>query len=153
MDDKKNSGYRKKSAARLAAVQVLYTQKMLGTSEQEAIRNFQEHYSGKNLDESNAIKPDSAFLQALVEGVNTRATQIVELIEPNLSETWKMGRIDPILLNIIKCGTFELLSFPEVDAAIIISEYLDVTHAFFDQKEVGFVNGILNKINSGLRPT
>ena len=152
MDDKKNSGYRKKSAARLAAVQVLYTQKMLSISEQEAIGNFNEHYAGKNLDESSAIKPDFSFLRALVEGVNTRSTQLIEIIQPNLNDTWKMERIDPILLNIIKCGTLELLSFPDVDTAIIISEYLDVTHAFFDQKEVGFVNGILNKIGSVVRP-
>lgn len=152
MDNKKNSGYRKKSAARLAAVQVLYTQSMMKISEHEALQTFQAHYVGKNLDEDLAIQPDEPFLNILVSGVNTKSQTLLELISPHLNETWKMERIDPILLNIIKCGTFELLSFPDTDTPIIISEYLDVTHAFFDKKDVGFVNGILNKIASVIRP-
>jgi N utilization substance protein B len=152
MKEQKISGYRKKSAARLAAVQVLYTKKMLGLSEKEALKNFQEHFSGKNLEESSAIKPDIIFLQDLVGGVCTRDKQLSEIIEPNLSEAWKIDRIDSILLNILKCATLELLLFPQVDTAIIISEYLDITHAFFDKKEVGFVNGILHKIGNVIRP-
>ncbi|HCI48960.1 MAG: transcription antitermination factor NusB [Alphaproteobacteria bacterium RIFCSPLOWO2_01_FULL_45_8] len=153
MEEKKVSGYRKKSAARLAAVQVLYTKKMLDLSDEEALTNFQEHFLGKNLGESSAIKPDSAFLRLLVSGVCVRDKQLLELIEPNLIETWKIDRVDPIILNIIKCAVLEFLTFPEVDTPIIISEYLDVTHAFFDKKEVGFVNGILNKIGSIIRPS
>lgn len=152
MKEQKISGYRKKSAARLAAVQVLYTKKMLGLSEKEALRNFQEHFSGKNLEESSAIKPDMSFLQDLVESVCSRDKQLSDIIEPNLSDAWKIDRIDSILLSILKCGTLELLLFPEVDTAVIISEYLDVTHAFFDKKEVGFVNGILSKISEAIRP-
>lgn len=152
MSENKPSGYRKKSAARLAAVQTLYTKKMLNLSEQEALENFHAHFSGKNLDESVAIKPDLSFLNMVVKGVCKQDTKLLEIITPHLNETWKIERIDPILVNILKCATFELLSFPDVDTPIIISEYLDVTHAFFDPKEVGFVNGILNQISKAVRP-
>jgi len=150
MKTDKIGGYRKKSAARLAAVQTLYTKKMLGLSEKEALKSFNDHFSGQNLEEAS-INPDPSFFKALVSGVCERDKQLVDLIEPNLSETWKIDRIDPVLLNIIKCGVLEFLSFPDVDAPIIISEYLDLTHAFFDKKEVSFVNGILNKISKIVR--
>lgn len=151
MNETKPSGYRKKSAARLAAVQVLYTKKMLDLSEKEALDNFHTHFLGKNLDESLAIKPDLSFLNILVKGVCAQEEKLLGLIAPHLSETWKIERIDSILMNILKCATFELISFPDVDAPIIVSEYLDVTHAFFDQKEVGFANAILNQISKAVR--
>lgn len=146
-----NQGYKSKSAARLSAVQILYSKKMLGISTEESIRDFKDNFLGKNTEHENLHKPNDAFLKGLVEGVSTRNLQIEELIVPNLDENWSLERIDPVLLNIIKCAVLEFLEFVDVDIPVIISEYLDVTHAFFSKKEAGFVNSILQKIGTAVR--
>ncbi len=146
-----NQGYKSKSAARLAAVQILYSKRMLGISTEESIRDFKENFLGKNTEHDHLHKPNDAFLKGLVEGVSTRNLQIEELIVPNLDDNWSLERIDPVLLNIIKCAVLEFLEFVDVDIPVIISEYLDVTHAFFNKKEAGFVNGILQKIGTAVR--
>ena len=49
-------------------------------------------------------------------------------------------------LEILRCGTYELLARNDVPAAAAISEYVDVAKAFFDDREAKFVNGILDAI-------
>jgi len=39
-----------------------------------------------------------------------------------------------------------------VPAAAVINEYLDVAHAFYDKREAGFVNGLLDAIAKNVRP-
>ena len=36
-------------------------------------------------------------------------------------------------------------------AAVVITEYLDVAHAFFDDKGVSLVNGVLDRLAHDLR--
>ena len=59
--------------------------------------------------------------------------------------------IDPLLKSILLCGVTELLSHQDIDAPIIIDDYLNVTHAFYEKQQVSFVNGILDKVASTLR--
>ena len=40
----------------------------------------------------------------------------------------------------------ELIARRDVPAAAVINEYLDVAHAFYDKRESGFVNGLLDAI-------
>jgi N utilization substance protein B len=39
-----------------------------------------------------------------------------------------------------------------VPTAVVISEYIDIAHAFFDGSEPGFVNGVLDRLGRKLRP-
>ena len=40
---------------------------------------------------------------------------------------------------------------PTCRPATVISEYVDVAHAFFDKREAGFVNGLLDAIAKEVR--
>jgi N utilization substance protein B len=40
---------------------------------------------------------------------------------------------------------------PDVPARVVITEYVDVAHAFFGGKEPGMVNGLLDKVARTLR--
>jgi N utilization substance protein B len=52
---------------------------------------------------------------------------------------------------ILRAGTYELLARPDVPVASVISEYLDVADAFYDKREKGFVNGLLDGIAKDVR--
>ncbi|PCJ02787.1 MAG: hypothetical protein COB14_00805 [Alphaproteobacteria bacterium] len=59
--------------------------------------------------------------------------------------------LEPLLKSILLCGVCELLEHQDTDAPIIINDYLNVTHAFYEQQQVNFVNGVLGKVSSVLR--
>jgi N utilization substance protein B len=44
-----------------------------------------------------------------------------------------------------------LLARADIPTGSIINEYLDVAHAFYDKKEKGFVNGVLDAIARAAR--
>ena len=47
---------------------------------------------------------------------------------------------------ILRAGAYELIARSDVPVASVISEYVDVAHAFYDKRESGFVNGLLDAI-------
>lgn len=59
--------------------------------------------------------------------------------------------LEPLLKSILLCGICELLEHQDTDTPIIINDYLNVTHAFYEQQQVNFVNGVLGKVASVLR--
>mgnify|MGYP000373153379 CR=1 FL=1 len=55
------------------------------------------------------------------------------------------------LRQILRAGSYELLARPDIPTGSVISEYLDVAHAFFDRKEKKFVNGVLDAVARSVR--
>lgn len=147
----------RRSAARLAASQVLYHIGISG-GEQDAATALSQ-FSGQLLgnhahsasEEMLNIEPDMAFLTQLVEGACQNQESIDETMRTHLSEKWRPERIDPVLKAILRAGIYELLHQPQTPARAIINEYTDVTAAFADEKDTGFVNGILDKIANSVR--
>ena len=52
---------------------------------------------------------------------------------------------------ILRAGTYELIARPDVPLGTVIGEYLDVADAFYDKREKGFVNGLLDAIAKDAR--
>ncbi len=73
------------------------------------------------------------------------------MIQASLEEGWPAERLEVLLQAILQCGVFELLSQPSVPARVVISEYLAVADAFFEGKEPGLVNAVLDRIARLLR--
>ncbi|KEY98436.1 antitermination protein NusB, partial [Sphingomonas sp. BHC-A] len=53
--------------------------------------------------------------------------------------------------QILRAGTYELLARKDVATGTAISEYVDVAHAFYDKREAGFVNGLLDAVAKDVR--
>jgi N utilization substance protein B len=83
--------------------------------------------------------------------VVARGQEIDGVIVARLAEGWKLERLDRAMRAILRAGTYELLARPDVTVGTVIDEYLDVAHAFFDEKEVKFVNGLLDKVAKDVR--
>ena len=142
---------RARSAARLAAVQALYQQEMEGTPTPQLLHEFHQHRFGETIDEVTLIDAEMDYFDDLVRGVTARAAEIDGKITGRLAEGWKLERLDRSMRAILRAGTYELLARPDVTVGTVIDEYLDVAHAFFDEKEVKFVNGLLDGIAKDVR--
>jgi len=143
---------RSRSAARLAAVQALYQQEMEGTSLPRLLREFHEHRLGATIEDDTYHEAEHDFFDDVVAGTDARRGEIDEMISAKLAEGWSLERLDRAMRAILRAGTYELIARPDVPVGSVISEYIDVAHAFFDKRESGFVNGLLDAIAKEARP-
>jgi N utilization substance protein B len=137
---------RSRSAARLAAVQALYQQEMEETPVPRLLKEFHDHRLGATIEDATYLDAEQAFFDDLVKGVDARRAEIDALISARLAEGWSLERLDRPMRAILRAGAYELLARADVPVGSVISEYVDVAHAFFDRREAGFVNGLLDAI-------
>lgn len=137
---------RSRSAARLAAVQALYQMDMEKSRVVSVLTEFHNHRLGVEIDDVQYIDAEIDFFDDLVTGFDARREEVDALVESKLGEQWKLSRIDKTMLQILRAGTYELIARADVPTATVISEYVEVAHAFFDEKDAKFVNGLLDAV-------
>ena len=142
-----------RSAARLAAVQALYQQEMEGTPVARLIHEFHHHRLGATIEGDTYAEAEHSFFDDLVAGTDARREEIDGLIADRLAEGWSLERLDKPMKAILRVGAYELVARPDVPVATVISEYVDVADAFYDKREKGFVNGLLDAIAKTARAT
>jgi len=140
-----------RAAARLAAVQALYQHEMEGTAIRSLLHEFHQHRLGAVIEDVEYAEADVTFFDDLVTGVEARRDEIDALISDKLTADWSLERLDKPMRQILRAGTYELLARADVPVGAAISEYLDVTDAFYGQREKGFVNGILDSVAKAVR--
>ncbi|GAA0737870.1 transcription antitermination factor NusB [Sphingomonas japonica] len=140
-----------RAAARLAAVQALYQREMEGTAIPALLHEFHQHRLGATIEDVEYADADVLFFDDLVTGTTTRLADIDAAIAARLSSGWTLDRLDKPMRQILRAGTYELLARPDVPTGAVISEYLDVTDAFYDKREKGFVNGLLDAVAKDVR--
>jgi N utilization substance protein B len=140
-----------RSAARLAAVQALYQQEMEGTTLARLLDEFHQHRLGKTIEDVEYADAEVAFFDDVVRGVDARRDEIDAKISARLSAGWNLARLDRPMRAILRAGTYELIARADVPTASVISEYVDVADAFYDKRETGFVNGLLDAVAKDVR--
>lgn len=142
---------RARAAARLAAVQALYQHEMEATPIPALLHEFHQHRLGAVIEDVEYADADVTFFDDLVKGAHARRDEIDRLIASKLASDWSLERLDKPMRQILRAGTYELLARNDVPVGAVISEYLDVTDAFYDRREKGFVNGILDAVAKEVR--
>jgi N utilization substance protein B len=140
-----------RAVARLAAVQALYQRDMEATPIVRLLDEFHQHRLGKEIEDAQYAEAEVAFFDDIVRGVDARQDEIDELLNARLAEGWSLKRLDKTMLQILRAGTYELLARADVPTGSAISEYVDVAHAFFDEREAKFVNGVLDAVAKAVR--
>jgi len=142
---------RSRSAARLAAVQALYQQEMEGTPLARLLKEFHDHRIGATIEDEQYHEAEIDFFDDIVVGVDARKAGIDEAISAKLAAGWTLERLDRPMRAILRAGTYELLARADVPVGSVISEYVDVANAFYDKREAGFANGLLDAIAKEVR--
>jgi transcription antitermination protein NusB len=146
------AGLRRRSVARLAAVQALYQIDLGGGAPDAVITEFLGHRLGRDIDGENYGAADTALFADIVRGATARREELDRALSGALTPDWPLERLETVLRAILRAGAFELVALADVPARVVISEYLDISHAFFAGKEPGLVNGVLDRIAHQLRP-
>ncbi len=146
-----NERSKTRSAARLAAVQALYQMEMEGMAVAPLLHEFHQHRLGATIDDVTYAPAEEPFFDDVVRGVDARRAEIDSLIADKLASGWTLERLDKPMRQILRAGTYELIARADVPTGSVISEYVDVAHAFYDKREAGFVNGLLDAIAKAAR--
>ncbi|MCG8511169.1 MAG: transcription antitermination factor NusB [Rhodospirillales bacterium] len=158
---RRGKGISRRTAARLAAVQALYEMELSGRSADSVLREFAAKRwdgVGSDPDDEPVVKvpprekTDTGFFCELVRGVDQQARRLDEVIGQALSDDWPLDRLEAVLRAILRAGAFELSAGPEVPPRVVISEYVNLTHAFFEGSEPALANAVLDRLGHLFRP-
>lgn len=125
-----------KRAARMAAVQMLYQMEF-----------GQERREGLHLEDgAQATAPHNGLMKEIVLAVRERQAVVDEILARALDAEWSLERLEVVLRAILRAGVAELIMSGKTPTALLITDYVDVTHAFFAGKEPGLVNAVLDRV-------
>ncbi len=142
---------RRRTSARLAAVQALYQIELTHSEPRLVIEEFLSHRLGEGSKGEDFGEADKEFFGDIAAGAAAHEAELDRAISGALTPDWPLNRLESVLRAILRCGAFELAYRPDVAPEIVINEYLDIAHAFFGEKEPGLVNGVLDSLARRLR--
>jgi N utilization substance protein B len=140
---------RKRTAARLGAIQVNYEVGMTEKSLTDAMAQFLSHYAADIAAEMQVKKIDEGHFTELSALMADKKSEIDSLIAERLDEGWSLERLARHELSALRAAVCELKYMPHIPAKAVISEYASLTDAY--QGDVKFVNAITDRIARVLR--
>ncbi len=130
----------------LAAVQALYQMEIAGTGLNDILAEFESHWIGREVEGAQYLPAEAKFFRDIVSGVLREQRSLDPLLDAALARGWPLKRVDAILRAVLRAGAYELGHRGDVPARVVVSEYVDVAHAFVDADETGMVNAVLDQI-------
>jgi N utilization substance protein B len=135
----------------LAAVQALYQMDIVGTGLLEIAAEYEAYRLGKEVDGSVYREADAQWFRAILSGVVEHQKEIDPVIGQSLTEDWPLSRLDSTLRAILRAGVYELMKRADVPVAVIVSEYVDIAKAFYEEDEPKLVNAVLDRVARRVR--
>lgn len=143
----------KRRAARLSFVQYIYQLKLEGAP--KAIDNYSKDIKRRMKEkhdeaDDNTPSPDFKFLTKLAEGFAPEQAAVQLRLTEQMAKGRALTRVSPMMQSLLEAGAYELIYYPETKAKIVLDEYVGIAAEFFDNPELGFVNGVLQELSNAL---
>lgn len=90
------------------------------------------------------VEDDCDFLKSLVNGVINYEDELINLANQYLRD-WNISRLGITDAAILKIAIYELL-YTDTPSKVCIDEAVELAKSFSDEKVVGMINGVLDKI-------
>ncbi|HUK66963.1 MAG TPA: transcription antitermination factor NusB [Anaeromyxobacteraceae bacterium] len=134
----------RQTRARERAVQALYQIDVAASDLDEALARFWRSFEPVE-------REVMALAEGLVRGVAENRCAIDEAIEA-VSAHWRLDRMAKVDRNILRLAVHELLHREEVPVKVVINEAIELGKKYGSESSGAFINGVLDKIASGLKP-
>lgn len=145
----KGSRKARATSGRLFAVQAVYQALQNKHAPKMLIEEYLNHRVGMDLDDGERmLQPDAELFSKIVGGVDERFDELKALVQANLKNP---APLENLLMAILLCGAHEILAHHDIDAPVIIADYLHVTHGFYEGSESKLINGVLDAIATEIR--
>ena len=134
---------RRRTRAREIAVQFLYQLDLRGDEVLEFLPEYVEH--------ETTDKEVRDFTIRLVQGSRRHQTETDSRLR-DVTRNWDLSRMATLDRNVLRMAVFELLHCPDIPPKVTINEAIDLAKRYSTADSGAFVNGILVKLRSQLRP-
>lgn len=151
---------RKKSGARLAAVQAAYMASLSDLSVDEIIEDFKQGTIGRYAIEEDAVSGehmveleeiDKPYFETLVRGMLSKKQELEASLRSYLKEGASFDQMNQTMQALLLCAVYELGYTTGIDTKVIIQEYVDLAYAFFTKNEPKMINALLDQIAKEIR--
>ena len=148
-----------KTSARLAAVQANYMIAVGQLPVDEVIDDFVQGKVGRfaidnreNEEKLVELGPiDTEYFEKMVRGAQTHKEDLEKSLNKFLRDDWSYDRMDSLMQALLLNAVYELSATMNIDAKILIQEYVDLAYAFFNKNEPRMVNALLDQIAKEIR--
>jgi N utilization substance protein B len=120
------------------SIDILEEKKDIEQISSDYIEYHVSKYSNQNLDKE--------FYYKVLHFIIDNLSRIDGMIKLNLGKKWKLERLPKLVLAILRVGVGEILIDKHLEIATIINDYLQITKSLNHFDELGFINGVLDKI-------
>lgn len=141
----------RRKAARLNAVQALYQIDLSGAAVENVVGEFVKHRLGQEIDDVPYVEADAQLFADVARGAALRRQEVDALLASALDPRFPVERLELLMRAILRAGAYELFVHLDTPPRILITEYVDIAHAFFAGREPGMVNGVLDRIARTIR--
>lgn len=86
------------------------------------------------------------YIQAVVNGVDEKESELDEIISQNLKKGWTVHRISKASHAILKLAIYEILYVDDVPEKVAINEAVNLAKEYGDDDDAKFVNGLLGSV-------
>lgn len=137
----------KEYSARIMAVQTCYQAMHSNIDIKQVMKEQIDRGCPIDIEGQNLPKPDKILFQKIINNLEDRKEDIKEIYKANVTKK----EAELLLKSIMLCAITEILCHSDIDTALIINDYLNITHAFYEQSQVSLVNGLIDNISKNIR--
>ncbi len=95
-------------------------------------------------------KADGEYFASLLNGTISTSVELRESIAPLIDRP--VAELSPIEHGVLLLGAYELKNHPEIPYRVVINEAVELTKSFGGIDGHKYVNGVLDRLASKLRP-
>jgi transcription antitermination protein NusB len=126
-------------------LQVLFSADARNEDPTETLDFLENHFDAADDEDVNLHRVTKDFARQLVLAVS-RDLEIIDRLISNLSQHWKLHRINRVDRNILRMAIAELTNFAETPGKVILNEAIEIGKKYGAENSGAFINGILDRI-------
>jgi len=92
----------------------------------------------------------NAYAISAIQGIDAARDEIDALIGEH-AEGWSVPRLPNVDRAILRLAVWELMAQPDVPAAVVIDEAVELAKQYSTERSSSFVNGVLDAVNRTVR--
>ena len=136
--------YSSRRLARLASIQATYQKLQTDDKIDDVVSHFENYHFVDGVLQSR-VEPDMNLFKNITYGVENHHEELKNIVSTHLNDQWRVDRLSCICFCLLLCAVYELL-YEKTPQSVSINEYIELSKDFLNDKEIKFINGILDKI-------
>lgn len=127
-------------------LQILFAADALSQNPAETLEFLHGHFSSEEDEDLKIHRIIVEYARELVIAV-ARDREAIDKLISQLSQHWKLYRINRVDRNILRMAIAELTNFPETPGRVVLNEAIEIGKKYGAENSAAFINGILDRFH------